>query len=91
MEKDHVEAAVQEMTVQQQIRFKYWENRTILASIVGYAMFYFVRKNISVAMPFMNQELGISKSDLLTSTMRHPNRPPKNSHRKVERLIYALV
>lgn len=28
---------------------------------------------------------------LLTSTMRHPNRPPKTSHRKVERLIYALV
>ena len=27
----------------------------------------------------------------LTSTMRHPNRPPKTSHRKVERLIYALV
>lgn len=28
---------------------------------------------------------------LLTSTMRHPNRPPKTSYRKVERLIYALV
>ncbi|MBF6629104.1 MAG: MFS transporter [Proteiniphilum sp.] len=52
------------MTMQEQIRFKYWEKRTIIASIVGYAMFYFVRKNISIAMPFMNQELGISKSDL---------------------------
>jgi hypothetical protein len=28
---------------------------------------------------------------LLTLTLGHPNRPPKTSHRKVERLIYALV
>src|SRR5690554_8194281 len=27
----------------------------------------------------------------LTLTLGHPNRPPKTSHRKVERLIYALV
>lgn len=64
MEKEYSDTLAQEMTVQEQKRFKYWETRTIIASIVGYAMFYFVRKNISIAMPFMNQELGISKSDL---------------------------
>src|SRR5690554_7253464 len=35
--------------------------------------------------------LAIAKSNLLTLTLGHPNRPPKTSHRKVERLIYALV
>lgn len=64
MEKNNTGELAQEMTLQDQIKFKYWEKRTIIASIVGYAMFYFVRKNISIAMPFMNQELGISKSDL---------------------------
>ncbi|WP_294079399.1 MFS transporter [Proteiniphilum sp. UBA5384] len=64
MEKNYSVAAAQKMTGQEQKRFKYWETRTIIACIVGYAMFYFVRKNISIAMPYMNQELGISKTDL---------------------------
>jgi len=45
-------------------RFRYWQNRTLLAAIAGYALFYFVRKNLSVAMPAMEQSLGISKSQL---------------------------
>ena len=31
---------------------------------MGYALYYFVRKNLSVAMPVMEQELGLSKSQL---------------------------
>ncbi|HEX2101107.1 MAG TPA: MFS transporter [Candidatus Synoicihabitans sp.] len=45
-------------------RFRYWQRRTLIASMVGYAGFYFVRKNLSVAMPAMQQDLGITKSDL---------------------------
>ena len=45
-------------------RYKYWERRTIIASMLGYAMFYFVRKNLSVAMPAMQADLGITKADL---------------------------
>ena len=45
-------------------RFRYWQTRTLIASMVGYAAFYFVRKNLSVAMPAMQQDLGITKSDL---------------------------
>src|SRR5690606_6925407 len=45
-------------------RFRYWQTRTLLASMAGYAVFYFVRKNLSIAMPAMQQDLGISKSDL---------------------------
>jgi hypothetical protein len=33
----------------------------------------------------------VPQGNLLTLTLGHPNRPPKTSHRKVERLIYALV
>ena len=39
------------MTSEQTKRFKYWQMRTIIATMVGYALFYFVRKNFSLAMP----------------------------------------
>lgn len=45
-------------------RFRYWQWRTLWATMAGYAVFYFVRKNLSVAMPAMQQDLGITKSDL---------------------------
>lgn len=45
-------------------KYRYWEKRVIIATIIGYATFYFVRKNLSVAMPVMEQSLGISKADL---------------------------
>jgi phosphoglycerate transporter family protein len=45
-------------------RYRYWQRRILISSIIGYAMFYFVRKNLSVAMPEMGKDLGISKSDL---------------------------
>lgn len=36
----------------------------MLWSIIGYATFYFLRKNLSVAMPAMEASLGISKKEL---------------------------
>ena len=41
-----------------------WQRQVLLSTILGYAVFYFVRKNLSVAMPFMERDLGISKSGL---------------------------
>jgi OPA family glycerol-3-phosphate transporter-like MFS transporter/OPA family sugar phosphate sensor protein UhpC-like MFS transporter len=41
-----------------------WQRRVLISSIIGYAVFYFVRKNLSIAMPLMERELGISKSGL---------------------------
>ncbi len=52
------------MTAEQQKKFKYWQRRTIIATMFGYALFYFVRKNLSVAMPALSEDLGISKADL---------------------------
>lgn len=45
-------------------KYRYWEWRTIIVLMVGYALFYFVRKNLSVAIPAMESELGISKTQL---------------------------
>ncbi len=45
-------------------KYRYWQRRVLISTIVGYAMFYFVRKNLSVAMPEMAKDLGISKVDL---------------------------
>jgi OPA family glycerol-3-phosphate transporter-like MFS transporter/OPA family sugar phosphate sensor protein UhpC-like MFS transporter len=36
----------------------------LLTSIIGYATFYFVRKNLSIAMPYMEKGLGIQKTSL---------------------------
>ncbi len=45
-------------------RFRYWQRRTIVSTIAGYALYYFVRKNFSLAMPGMESELGITKVNL---------------------------
>jgi OPA family glycerol-3-phosphate transporter-like MFS transporter/OPA family sugar phosphate sensor protein UhpC-like MFS transporter len=41
-----------------------WQFRVLVFSTLGYAMFYFVRKNLGVAMPFMARDLGITKEQL---------------------------
>lgn len=45
-------------------RYRYWRFRILSASLVGYAIFYFVRTNISVALPVMQKDLGYSKAQL---------------------------
>lgn len=45
-------------------KYRYWEWRTIIVLCVGYALFYFVRKNLGMAIPSMEAELGISKTQL---------------------------
>ena len=54
----------QSLSAEESKRFKYWQRRTIIASMIGYALFYFVRKNLSIAMPGMQEDLGITKTDL---------------------------
>lgn len=44
--------------------FKYWQKRVLISTMVGYAAFYFVRKNLSISMPAMIDQLGITKSEL---------------------------
>lgn len=44
-------------------RFMSWQIRTILITMAGYALFYFVRKNFSLAMPGLTAEYGISNTN----------------------------
>ena len=46
------------------LSFGYWQWQTIIVAMVGYALFYFVRKNFSIAMPGLTAEFGISKVEL---------------------------
>lgn len=52
------------MQPEQKKRFKYWQTRTLIGTMFGYALFYFLRKNFSLAMPGMEADLGISKTGL---------------------------
>ena len=47
-------------------KYNYWSWRTVIVLMIGYALYYFLRKNLSVAIPAMEQELGISKALLGT-------------------------
>ena len=40
--------------------FNYWQWRVIIGSMIGYSVFYFVRKNFSFAMPALGAEYGIT-------------------------------
>jgi len=44
--------------------YRQWRKRVLLTSIIGYATFYFVRKNLSIAMPYLEHDLGIQKTSL---------------------------
>ncbi len=58
--------AARTITDPQQIRaaYRHHRPRILLWTIIGYAAFYLVRKNLSVAMPVMEQHLGINKQGL---------------------------
>ena len=45
-------------------RYEYWRWRLLYSTFVGYAVFYFVRKNLSSAFPLMEKDLGIDKAQL---------------------------
>jgi OPA family glycerol-3-phosphate transporter-like MFS transporter/OPA family sugar phosphate sensor protein UhpC-like MFS transporter len=58
--------ALVRITDPERVRSEYrrGQARALLWAAVGYAVFYFVRKNLSIAMPVMGKELGIGKAEL---------------------------
>lgn len=52
------------MDAQTQKKYNYWQWRTLIILMVGYLLFYFVRKNFSLVMPALEAELGLSKVQL---------------------------
>ena len=47
-----------------QSTYRYWRIRTLYSCFIGYAIFYFCRVNISMAIPAMETDLGYSKTKL---------------------------
>lgn len=45
-------------------KYRYWRIRVMYTTMIGYALFYFVRKNMSLALPGIEAELGITKAQL---------------------------
>jgi OPA family glycerol-3-phosphate transporter-like MFS transporter/OPA family sugar phosphate sensor protein UhpC-like MFS transporter len=45
-------------------KFKYWQIRTLISTWAAYAVFFVMRKSMSMAMPGMQADLGISKVQL---------------------------
>lgn len=52
------------MDRQTEKKYNYWQWRTLITLMIGYALYYFVRKHFSVVMPALEAELGISKVQL---------------------------
>jgi len=44
--------------------YPYWRNRVMYSMLSGYAVFYFIRKNMSVANPLIREEFGIGKEEM---------------------------
>lgn len=44
--------------------YRYWRVRILASTLIGYALFYFVRKNLSIAMPVIEHDLHITKASL---------------------------
>lgn len=44
--------------------FRYWRIRILYSLFTGYAVFYFVRKNLSAATPAMIEDLSLSKTEI---------------------------
>jgi len=42
--------------------FGYWRRRLLWSTYLGYAIFYLLRKNLSIALPVMQRSLGIDKT-----------------------------
>ncbi|MGX5174890.1 MFS transporter [Aliikangiella sp. IMCC44653] len=43
--------------------YPYWRNRIMFSILTGYAVFYFIRKNLSVANPYIREEFNIGKDE----------------------------
>ena len=54
------------MDTQTKKKYNYWQWRTLIALMIGYICYYFLRKNFSAAIPAMESELGLSKVQLGT-------------------------
>ena len=60
---DKISEPISDQDVADQI-YPLWRNRILYSMTLGYAVFYFVRKNMSVANPLLREEFGIGKEEM---------------------------
>jgi glycerol-3-phosphate transporter len=53
-------------SVDMNANYRYWRIRIMYSMMIGYAGFYLIRQNFSMAIPFMQSELGYSKTQIGT-------------------------
>ena len=46
------------------LSYSYWRKRIFFSILVGYAVFYLVRQNFTMAIPYLQSELGYSKAEI---------------------------
>lgn len=44
--------------------YRHWRVRVMVATLIGYALFYFCRKNMSIALPVLSRDLGYTNTQL---------------------------
>ncbi|ARN84318.1 MFS transporter [Candidatus Nucleicultrix amoebiphila] len=62
--KSDVEDPAIEASTYNRSTYRYWRFRIMYATIIGYAAYYLVRQNFSMAIPSMGEEFGYSKTQL---------------------------
>ena len=62
-------------------RFGRVQWRMLIATMIGYTLFYFMRKNFSFAMPGLQQDCGITKSMLGNFLLRRSYSPARKMHK----------
>ena len=68
-------------------KFKSWQLRTILVSMIGYAIYYFVRKNFSIAMPGLTAQYGISNTSYKRRAGKILKQPKRPKSKRKARLL----
>lgn len=60
----HQELQLQSVSLDIDQAYRYWRFRIMYSMMLGYAAFYLVRQNFTMAIPFFQSELGFSKTDI---------------------------
>ncbi len=66
-------------------KYQHWQLRTIVVSMIGYAIYYFVRKNFSIAMPGLTAQYGISFMRIVKPCVRLRSEHQRLDHRSGRR------
>ena len=67
--------------------YRKWRGRQLGVTFLAYAVYYFVRRNLAPAMPLLEKDLGIKKSELGAFLTTHDERCSKLTGRLTSRFL----